>query len=182
MKNGNYHSAGHPAPLRTSVFLRWATTRIANPITLLWNIMKLRTIQQVSRGRHPTTIYVMAIKHSCAIFEKGRCPATIRAWLAEYCPATPIELLAPLALINDESQRRAFDSPIPETTYLLAGMGAVHAELFRQAWCNRQYNAMTEPDGLRLLAITLASRPNDYRPSRWPVSLLVSAREQAVTC
>jgi hypothetical protein len=61
-------------------------------------------------------------------------------------------------------------------------MGAVHAELFRQAWCNRQNNTMTEPDGLRLLEITLASRPNDYRPSRLPVSLLVSAREQAVTC
>jgi len=182
MKNGNHHPAGLPAPSPASVFSRWASSRIANPITLLWNIMKLRTIQQVSRGRHPTTIYVMAIKHSCAIFEKGKCPAPIRAWLAEYCPATPIELLAPLSLVNDESERRAFDDLLPETIYFFAGMGAMHAEMFRQAWCNPVSNGLTEKGDLRLLDITFNPKLKEDCLLLCSDSLLISTKEQAVTC
>ena len=177
MKNGN-PPAWHLSPLRASSLLARLTV---HPITYLGNIMKLRTIQQVSRARHPTIIFAMVIRESCAIFERGQCPAPIRAWLAEFCPATPIELLAPLSMLYDGSPR-AFADSLPETVYYFAGMGADHAKRFREAWCNWPSNGLANKDDLQLLEISFNPDLREECILLWADDLLVSTRKQPTIC
>jgi len=177
MKNGNSPAWQLP-PLPASSFL---ARLIAHPITYLGNIMKLRTIQQVARARHPTTIFAMVIRKSCAIFERSQCPAPIRKWLEEFCPATPIELLAPLSMLYDGSPR-AFPTRLPETVYYFAGMGAEHAKMFRKAWCDWPSNGLAHKGDLQLLEISFNPNLREECLLLWANDLLVSTRKQPTIC